>query len=324
VAAVITADQIDFTAYLRETESAQKVRPAKLYVAEIIQSLRGGSREPGSAFLPWDKTHKVFHFRPGEVTAWIGPNGGGKSLVTGQVGLSLMAQSERVCVASFEMKPRRTLQRMGRQWGRENPNEEQWTDEAAMRRLEDLYRQFGDWTDGKLWLYDQQGTVDAETVIAVTRYCAKELGIKQMFIDSLMKCVRDEDDYNGQKAFVDELCALARDCGIHIHLVHHTKKLPSEETIPGKNDAKGTGAIADLVDNMWLVWRNKRKESDRQQGRPVSETEPDELLICCKQRNGEWEGLVSLWWDAKTQQFVETPGTQGMPMWNWPHREMME
>jgi twinkle protein len=323
MAAVVTPDQIDFSAYLKETESRQKVRPAKLYVAEIIQSLRrGGQHEPGTAYLPWDKTHGLFHFRPGEVTLWAGPSGNGKSLVTGQVCLSLMAQGERTCVASFEMKPKRTLQRMGRQWGRENPNEDQWTEEDALRRLEDLYRQFGDWTDGKLWLYDQQGTTDADTVIAVARYCAKELRVTQIVIDSLMKCVRDEDDYNGQKAFVDELCAVAKDCNCHIHLVHHTKKLPSEETVPGKNDVKGSGSITDQVDNAFLVWRNKRKEADRQQGKPVSETEPDELLICCKQRNGECEPRISLWFDEKTQQFVEHPGLRGMPMWNWPHREM--
>jgi hypothetical protein len=39
-----------------------------------------------------------------------------------------------------------------------------------------------------------------------------------------MKCVAGEDDYNGQKTFVDELTAIARDYGMHIHLVHHIKQ----------------------------------------------------------------------------------------------------
>jgi twinkle protein len=44
-----------------------------------------------------------------------------------------------------------------------------------------------------------------------------------------MKCVSGEDDYNSQKSFVDELTALARDHNVHIHLVHHIRKLASEE-----------------------------------------------------------------------------------------------
>ena len=44
-----------------------------------------------------------------------------------------------------------------------------------------------------------------------------------------MKCVKNEDDYNGQKYVVDELCAIAKDHEMHIHLIHHIKKLANEE-----------------------------------------------------------------------------------------------
>ncbi len=38
---------------------------------------------------------------------------------------------------------------------------------------------------------------------------------------------------------------------------------PDEETQPNKFDIKGTGAITDLVDNVFIVWRNKKKENNR-------------------------------------------------------------
>lgn len=318
MAQVIERDSIDFRAYIRETEARQKVRPASEYVEDIIESLFSGQKEPG-AFLPWDKTHDKFKFRPGEVTLWAGINGHGKSLVTGQVGLSLMGQGERVCIASFEMKPVSTLKRMARQWSGLRPVSPSDTQEMAdMAR--DSYRQFGDWTDRKLWLYDQQGTVDAETILGVARYCAKELRIGHVFIDSLMKCVKGEDDYNGQKEFLDELCALARDCSVHIHLVHHIKKLASEEQTPGKFDAKGSGSISDQVDNFIVVWRNKRKERDQQEGKPVTADEPDALLICDKQRNGEWEGKVALWFDQESQQFTGAAYDRAVSFDEFPHR----
>jgi len=143
-------------------------------------------------------------------------------------------------------------------------------------------------------------------VIAMSRYCAVELGIKHIFIDSLMKCVPGEDDYNAQKHFVDHLTSLARDNDIHIHLIHHIRKLANEELMPNKNDVKGTGAIADQVDNVFLMWRNKKKEHDQHNGKAVDEKTPDAMLMCEKQRNGESESWYQLWYDNNSQQFVDS------------------
>ncbi len=313
---VITPDDIDFGAYERETDAQQKVKPASLWVQELIDRIKSPVQQK-RAVMPWRKTHALVQFRPGEVTVWGGANGQGKSLVTGQIALSLCGQGEKVCVASFEMKPAKTLERMGRQWSGENPDHPAFRGVAeAQARVIDLYEQFRDWTDYKLWLYDQQGTVTAKQVCAVVRYCAKEKGITHFFVDSLMKCVASEDDYNGQKQFVDELTALARDHSIHVHLVHHIKKPPSEEHKPNKYDYKGTGAITDQVDNVISVWRNKAKEKKRDAGGMVSDGEPDALLICDKQRNGEWEGHIGLWFDSNSQQFLANAGDEPLSLYN--------
>jgi twinkle protein len=120
-----------------------------------------------------------------------------------------------------------------------------------------------------------------------------------------MKCVAGEDDYNAQKAFVDELTALARDHNIHVHLIHHIRKLPNEEQMPSKTDIKGTGAIADQVDNVLLMWRNKKKEHELQNGNTPDPLKPDAILMCEKQRNGEAEDWYSLWYHKDSQQFME-------------------
>lgn len=302
---LITDDDIDFTFYERETEAKQNVRSASVYVQALLDRMSSSERER-QAFMPWGKTHRLLQFRPGEVTVWGGPNGSGKSLVTGQVALSLCAQDEKVGIASFEMKPIKTLERMGRQWTHYSITDGQLlADPSERRALAARYEDFRDWTDTRLWLYDKQGTVEWKQVCAVARYCAKELGITQFFVDNLMKCVAGEDDYNGQKAFVDELCAIARDHNIHIHLVHHIKKPASDDAKPGKYDFKGTGAITDQPDNVIAVWRNKTKERARQAKKMISETEPDTVLIVDKQRNGEgWEGNIALWYHPASAQFV--------------------
>lgn len=165
-------------------------------------------------------------------------------------------------------------------------------------------RQFHGWTDSKLWLYDQQGQVDPLRVIAVLRYAHERLKIQHFVIDSLMKCIRGEDDYNGQKDLLDALTSIARDTGMHVHLVHHSKKREDESKTPGKFDLKGSGSISDQADNVMIVWRNKKKQFDSQAGQGVDPESPDAMLICEKQRNGEWEGRIALWFDQASQQYL--------------------
>lgn len=325
MAAIVTPDDIDFSLYEHETDAQQKVKNASVYVQALIDRLNS-PRRAVQHLMPWGKTHRLIQFRPGELTVWGGPNGSGKTEITGQVVLSLCAQDQKACIASFEMKPTRTLERMARQWTKLNPNDPAiLSDPAERRAMFDLLEQFRDWTDGRLWLYDQQGTVHWRQVCAVARYCAKELGITHFVVDNLMKCVAGEDDYNGQKAFVDELCAIARDHNIHIHLVHHIKKPTSDEAKPSKYDFKGTGAITDQCDNVIAVWRNKAKERNRQSKKLVSDQEPDAMLIVDKQRNGEgWEGNIGLWFEPRSHQFVAGPNVKPMDFYSAPDAEEME
>ncbi len=318
MAEMIFPDEIDFAQYEQETDAQAKVKPAAMWVQELIDRIRNPVKQP-RALMPWRKTHAMVAFRPGEVTVWGGANGNGKSLVTGQIALSLIAQDHKVCIASFEMKPAKTLERMGRQYSGYNPEDPAFAgSDEAKEELVKVYQDFKEWTDGRLWLYDQQGTVTAKQVAAVVRYCAKEKGITHFFVDSLMKCVASEDDYNGQKMFVDELTAIARDHGIHIHLVHHIRKPTDESHKPSKYDYKGTGAITDQVDNVISVWRNKAKEKKRDEGKQVEDKDPDALLICDKQRNGEWEGSIGLWFDKPSMQYVGGPGDAPLLMYRHP------
>lgn len=322
--ASIIPDTIDFNLYASETEAKTLVRPATAWHEDLRLRLRTKAAEK-TISLPWPKTCESFAYRRGEVTAVVGANGGGKSLFLGQLILSLMGQGERACIASFEMKPVMTLQRMARQFCGMNPFSPEFQGDAGIAELERLYQEFFEWTDGRLWLYDQQGTANADTVIGMARYCAKELKIGHIVVDNLSKCVRGEDDFNGQKAFVDELTAVARDYNVHIHLAHHVKKLAKESDIPDKNDAKGSGAITDLVDNVLMISRNKAKEDDVKLHGSLSKkkSEPDQYLLCRKQRNYEGsddgEPSIGLWFHRDAQQYVAEPNDKPQFFPNYPH-----
>jgi twinkle protein len=297
---VLSSEEIDADIYAEIDGATHQVHRAVDWLDELQAELNAPVRDT-SLTLPWATSHGKFGFRTGEVTLYAGGNGGGKSLVTGQIAMNLMRQGQKVCIASFEMKPKRTLYRMIRQFSGENIEAPR-----ISRDLSHLFSRFFNFCGESLWLYDQQGTTSSRQVVAMARYCAVKLGIQHIFIDSLMKCVSGEDDYNAQKGFVDQLTAVARDHGVHIHLIHHIRKLQSEEVQPNKNDIKGSGAIADQVDNVLLVWRNKKKEHQARQGSAVDISAPDAMLMCEKQRNGESEDWFSLWYHADSQQFVES------------------
>jgi twinkle protein len=319
--AEILTDEIDFAAYLKETDAKANVKPASAWIAQLIDNLHNPAKVK-KVYLPWEKCRDVFQIRPGEVTLWAGQNGHGKTQALSQVVLSLMGQGEKVVIASFEMKPITTLQRLARMYAGTNPFSHEYQSEDGIKALDELFTEFGEWSDKALWLYDQQGSVTADRVLGMARYCAKELGIGHVVIDSLMKCVNGEDDYNGQKDFVNELTALARDNGVHIHLVHHTRKPQNEMHMPDKYDSKGSGSITDQVDNVMMVWRNKAKEDDIKLKGSMSNkrTEHDSVICCRKQRNGEDEPNIALWFDKDSQQYKGDPSDPLMAFYNWPHR----
>lgn len=295
MAANMIRDNIDFSMYMASTEAAHKLIPAGSFADEVADYLEHGVRLSG-AKLPWRKTRDLIRFRAGEVTLWSGMNGHGKSLALGQAAAGFVCQQERVCIASFEMRPVVTLARMTRQSsGCRQPDRD---------FVLGLHEVWSDW----LWLYDQQGQVTGERILSVMRYAAQELQVKHFIIDSLMKCGMAEDDYTGQKLFVDALCTIARDTGMHIHLVAHSRKARDETQAPGKMDVKGSGSITDQVDNVVIWWRNKAKEGAAQAGEPLDNTKPDALMLIEKQRNGEFEGKVAFWFDPESMQYLEHAG----------------
>jgi twinkle protein len=278
-------DDIDFSAYMEEPEQ-HRILPASAFQEQVVELFYPPSNQPTFPTMLWDKAKDKVQFRPGEVSLWAGVNGHGKSMFLSQVELDLCHQGERVMSASFEMTAPRQMQRMCRQ--------AYAGDYPALPFIASMHN----WTDGRLWIYDHMGAIDWRKLMGVLRYAQKNFGITQFAIDSLMKCVRGEDDYNGQKDFVNDLCSFAQAAKVHVHLVHHVRKGESEMKAPGKFDVRGAGSITDLVDNVFIVWRNKRAEAK-------DADDPNCILGCEKQRHGEFEGKLGFWFDPESQQYLE-------------------
>jgi len=290
-------DDLDFNSFLKSTEHELAVRSASSYIDEVIDHVHNNTG-PVGVKTTFRKLDRLLRFRPSEVTIWSGINGHGKSLLLGQTVLGLIAQNQKVCIASMEMTPKATLTRLCRQG------------EATSIPSREFITDFLTMGSESLWLYDQQGMIKADSIAAMAEYSAVKLGCQHIVIDSMMKCGMDEDDYNAQKRFVDRLCTIAHDRGVHIHLVCHVRKQKDELTPPNKMDVLGGSAITNQVDNLIMLWRNKGKEDLIRKGKAdvLTHEQPDALMAIHKQRHGDWEGAVNLWFDPSSMQFVESRG----------------
>jgi len=297
----VIEDNIDFDAYLQGPDESASIRPAGDWLAEVIAAFERPISQSG-ATLPWSTTHNAVRLRRGELSIWPGMSGHGKSMMIGQVALGLMAQGERVCIASMEMKPVSTMQRMCRQAFACNAPDR--------RSIQDFHA----WTNSRLWLYDQQGQVSPERILAVGRYCQERLNVTHLIVDNLLSCGIAEDGYDAQKQFVLSLATHAHDTGQAVHLLAHSRKVKDELTPPGKFDVRGSASITDLADNVFSVWRNRGKEMAQDEGRHDKDDDEDALLIVCKNRHGDWEGRIRLWFDRRSQTYVQHPQEHPKPM----------
>jgi twinkle protein len=297
----LSPDEIDFAAYEWQTNCKAKVRQAVSFAEELADALEPNKRDKSPSAFSF-KVGKYLRFRPKEVTAWAGYSGHRKSMLTGQLAVELAHQHEKTLVVSLEMSPAVTLSRMARQH----------TGKAVPR---DLTR-FLDAT-GDLYLFDHVGRLTPKECMAVCRYFAEELGGKQVFIDSFMMVCTSEEKLDEQKQMATDLVRLAQDTGLHVHVVAHCRKPSSgdESKPPGKHDLRGAAAITDQCHNVITVWANKPKQEAMLDSAPYAPicAEPDALLTVCKQRNGEFEGRLKLWFDPQSMRFLDEQTSEVAP-----------
>lgn len=297
----------DIVGYL---ERASFFDPEELYSArefyqDTINAFYG--KEQSLFYSPWECLNHNFAFRQAELSLVNGVNGHGKTEVVGHMALEAMRQGVKTCIASLEIKPGILLKRLTRQ--------STCLKLPPQLEIESAFKFY----DDRLWLFGLTGTAKTDRLIEIFTYAWKRYGIELFIIDSLMKCGIGDDDYNGQKAFVDALCDFKNKTNTHVLLVTHSRKGDSEEKPTGKMDVKGSGSITDLTDNLFIIWRNKLREKaiqKDQQGEELDDKErkalgaPASVLMLEKQRNGEgWEGGIPLYLDPSSHQFLPTETT---------------
>jgi twinkle protein len=245
--------------------------------------------------LPWGKTQTRFAARPGEVTVWAGKTNHGKSQITSQVMVYAIKQGAKACIASMEMHPKRYLHRTMRQIsGSLRPTNE------YMDRI------FDEFLAGHLWCFNVMGRAALDSMIDSFIYARKRYGCDTFVVDSLMRLGVRNDDYAAQADAICKLVDFAVGYDVHVHLVCHQRK--SIEGV-GTDSIRGAGEIADNASNVFLIYRDKKHEEEMEtateERRRELEAIPSVILRLEKQRNGDWDGKIGLWFDRDCYRYKE-------------------
>lgn len=267
--------------------------------------------------LPWRNTRESLRLRHGELSIWAGINGHGKTSLISQVIGDCATNAVRCCVASMEWRTPVWLMRMGKQIAATtNPTREYF------RAISESFRE-------TLWTFDVSGSTKAARILEVFRYARKRYRIELFCIDNLTKCGFADDDYTGQKQFVEALADFARQEDCHVMLVAHMRKGESEDHPSGKMGVKGSGGITDMATTVIEIWRNKAREMaiatartaeryganaqvDEKYLAPQGKRSAGTMLIVHKQNATGLHPAFKLWYDPESGQFVSRASDDGI------------
>ena len=249
--------------YERITDAQRKIREGGDFIDEVLDRFLNGTHMTGIT-LPFPLFDSVFRLREQEITVLGGINGAGKSLFASQIMLNAIDQDHSCLSISLEMSGAAQVARMIRQ--------------SSLQGKPDMESvlSFAQWSKGKLYFYDQHGSVDPKTLGSVIRYAVDKFKVKFILVDSLMTMSFASDDWNSQKAVVNSLANAARGLDVHIMLVCHARKGESVKTRLDKWSIAGSADITNRADNVIILGREYEKDG------------ADAYMSLCKARH--WDG----------------------------------
>lgn len=264
------------------------LRGAGSYTQEIIDYVKNKNKIYGINTGCYGLNQIIKGWRTNELSIWTGNNHAGKSTMFNLFIENLRKENQKICFATLEMPAKKIL----RWLLMSSLGADELTDDQIKSQL--------DYFSNYLWLLDKQGRIEGDYIINNFEYAFRKWGVTHFFIDSLMRIGFDmQYEYAEQFDFCSKLFDLKKSYDIHIHMIAHPRKSNSDYQELDKVDIKGSGHIADLADNVFVVHRTdeKKKEKDR--------SLPDTTLIVKKNREWGTLGKIEFNFDPVCKKFKE-------------------
>lgn len=279
----------------REFKPEELNRPSA-YLDEVIDLFYPKDDERKGYTMPYERlAREDLYFRPAELTLWSGSSGHGKSQVLSDCIPHWMQEGGVVCLASLEMAPRQSLKRLIKQTGNVD------------RPTDGYLRACMSYLDESLLIYNKVGKASVTHMLEVFDYAHSRYGCDIFIVDSMMRLGVASDDYTGQEKAVYQMVDWVISRNVHIHLVAHARKSERGGGPAGTEDVKGASEIGSNAFNIITIWRNREHEeklaaADEAEKKELEQM-PGVVLNVAKNRNGDFEGKVGLWFDRETYRY---------------------
>ena len=294
-AAGISPDRMADCIRKAKSMDPEELRHAADYTDAVLKLFWPDSSTPVGYDTPYTHLRGKLLFRPSELTLWTGATGSGKSQVLSDCMVHWISRGAKVCLASLEMAPAQSLKRMVKQAG------------GVDRPTEEYLLATMDFIGQGLWLYTRVGKAGVPELLEVFSYARMKYGCDTFVIDSLMRLGIPKDDYVGQEKAVFEMVDWAIRNEVHLHLVAHARKAGPAGGVPSSEDVGGASEIGSNAFNILGIWRNRKREDDLRHSDPEvvakAEAAAGVILNVSKQRNGDFEGKCSLWFDQGSYRY---------------------
>ena len=234
---------------------------------------------------PWSKLRGYFDIHKQGVTLLGGYSGHSKSSVANQWCVHAVSTGHKVCIASLELTTDSLFEMLAGQ-------------SACMQEPHEPYlRRFGDYCQDRLFVVNHHDVMQPYEVIRLIQDAKQLLGCDMFVLDCLFQ-VDTGGELEHEKRFMQQLAVTARDYDIAILVCHHMRKSQGpegEKRVPNKHDFIGSSHLTNAAAGVLILWEDKAKSAQRNNGHEVDDDKPDFVLAVAKNRFGPYEGQIGLY-----------------------------
>lgn len=249
---------------------------------------------------------KLKGLKKGNVSLISGLRGAAKSTFLSQIVLNCIEHGQTSVIYSGEL-PKKSFLRWMLMQAAGKGNTMPYTEYEGFYCKKEVEPKIVSWMKDYMWLYNNECGNNFKEIGSFLKEQIQQVKADICIVDNLMALdlsSLDQDKYDAQAKFVWALKDIAEKTNVHVIFVAHPRKAQGFLRL---DDISGSGNIANIVDNAFIVHRNNadfqrltsqmfgwKKDNDAYSGTNVIEI--------CKDRNeGTQDYFIPLWYEKESK-----------------------